>query len=409
MTTSSSERGRCTRISPSAVLDDRLFGKDLEWARDHLRRCDTCRGRIEDFQEMVLRVERLPHAPVDSQTLEEAFLYAVPDAPRPVPSQTRIVSPAYQRMASVATMPPLPITVPEVTPAPDVFTEMEPDLADARWNPESVPTPLDWMETEAPEPQSPDAPAIEAPDLSLPLVRERGINPELPVRAVEIDSGERVAESPAAAPGQMPEGESPPDEGLPDRRWDAIMRIAVGLGAAACVLLAALLYEGGLLSSLHIGKLVLRPSVAATVAAIRPTVHPSVHPSIAPTPSPSIGTVLATLGDGVSGERVFRIRPGTAYSSYTRLVFDLTGTGLPSMVVSQLDPTHVLVIFKNTTGTDVAVAGIHSIQVAAIEPAVQVGADLHFTIDLNRPVHLVEFTLPPGSGYAPRLVLDLHG
>src|SRR5256885_11042083 len=60
MTTSSSEGNRCTRISPSAVLDDRLDGKDLEWARDHLRRCEACRDRDADFREMLLRVRRLP-------------------------------------------------------------------------------------------------------------------------------------------------------------------------------------------------------------------------------------------------------------------------------------------------------------------------------------------------------------
>jgi hypothetical protein len=364
---------------------------------------------------MVLRVERLPQAPVDSQALEEAFLYAVPDAPRPVPSQTRIVSPLVQRMPPIATMPPLPITVPEVTPAPDLFTEMEPDLADARWNPESGPAPLEWIGSTPPSPTAlPEGREVSQLNVSAAWEESQSsIEPEavaeIPLHSIEIDSGERVADPTTAGPVEMPEGAAPPDESAPDRRSDAIMRIAVGLGAAACVLLAALLYEGGFLSSLHIGKLVLRPSVAATIATTRPTAHPTVHPSIAPTPSPTIGTLLASLGDGVSGERVFRIRPGTAYSSYTRLVFDLTGTGLPSMVVSQLDPTHVLVIFKNTTGTDVAVAGIHSIQVAAVEPAVQVGPDLHFTIDLNRPVRVVEFTLPPGSGYAPRLVLDLHG
>ena len=59
MTTSSFDRNRCTRISPSAVLDDRLDGKDLEWARDHLRRCEACRERVEDFREMLAALYRL--------------------------------------------------------------------------------------------------------------------------------------------------------------------------------------------------------------------------------------------------------------------------------------------------------------------------------------------------------------
>src|SRR5438045_9514080 len=83
MTTSSSERNRCTRISPSAVLDDRLDGKDLEWARDHLRRCESCRERVEDFREMLLRVGRLPSATVGAAAKDEASALSSPDRLRP--------------------------------------------------------------------------------------------------------------------------------------------------------------------------------------------------------------------------------------------------------------------------------------------------------------------------------------
>src|SRR6267143_3849628 len=79
MTTSNFEGNRCTRISPSAVLDDRLDGKDLEWARDHLRRCESCRERVEDFREMLLRVGRLPSAAVGAAAMDEAFALSIPD------------------------------------------------------------------------------------------------------------------------------------------------------------------------------------------------------------------------------------------------------------------------------------------------------------------------------------------
>src|SRR3979411_3124879 len=82
MTTSNFERNRCTRISPSAVLDDRLDGKDLEWARDHLRRCEACRERVEDFREMLLRVGRLPSAAVGAAAMDEAFALSIPDRMR---------------------------------------------------------------------------------------------------------------------------------------------------------------------------------------------------------------------------------------------------------------------------------------------------------------------------------------
>src|SRR5690348_9591622 len=79
MTTSSFDRNRCTRISPSAVLDDRLDGKDLEWARDHLRRCEACRERVEDFREMLLRVGRLPSAAVGAAAMDQAYAVSIPE------------------------------------------------------------------------------------------------------------------------------------------------------------------------------------------------------------------------------------------------------------------------------------------------------------------------------------------
>src|SRR3989442_12994927 len=79
MTTSSSEGNRCTRISPSAVLDDRLDGKDLEWARDHLRRCEACRDRVEDLREMRFRAVPLPGASVGTAAMDQAFAGAIPD------------------------------------------------------------------------------------------------------------------------------------------------------------------------------------------------------------------------------------------------------------------------------------------------------------------------------------------
>jgi len=39
---------------------------------------------------------------------------------------------------------------------------------------------------------------------------------------------------------------------------------------------------------------------------------------------------------------------------------------------------------------------------------VQQGPDLVIPVDLTGPMRLVDFTLPPEQGYAPRLVLDIH-
>src|SRR5712692_9994764 len=108
MTTSNFERTRCTRISPSAVLDDRLDGKDLEWARDHLRRCEACRERVEDFREMLLRVGRLPSAAVGSAAMDEAFALSIPD---------RMRAEAGLRSYDIAPATPVP-TVPAPTELP---------------------------------------------------------------------------------------------------------------------------------------------------------------------------------------------------------------------------------------------------------------------------------------------------
>jgi hypothetical protein len=118
--------------------------------------------------------------------------------------------------------------------------------------------------------------------------------------------------------------------------------------------------------------------------------------------------VLFTLGNGVSGGTVYRIRPGTAVAGYTRLVFDIRGSGLPTMVISKPDDLHVAVSFQNTTATGVPVSGIHSYQVAGIEPAVQQGADGSITIDLARPVRVTAFTLAATGSYSWRLIVDLH-
>src|SRR5258708_16465543 len=126
MTTSSFDRNRCTRISPSAVLDDRLDGKDLEGARDHLRRCEACRGRVEDFREMLLRVGRLPSAAVGPAAMDEAFALSIPDRLRAeAGSRPYDIAPA----APVPTVPapadlPPPLR-PEISTVPDLLTALE--------------------------------------------------------------------------------------------------------------------------------------------------------------------------------------------------------------------------------------------------------------------------------------------
>jgi hypothetical protein len=241
------------------------------------------------------------------------------------------------------------------------------------------------------EPEPQHAPAVEASPAPLPVTNNVVFSQEPPMR---IDDESEAA--PAAPP----------------RKPDTAMRIAVGLGAAACVLLAAVLYEGGFLKSSH--------KVSSTAGTVAASVHPSPSarasgsPSASPAASASASVsastapVLFTLGNGVGGGTIFRIRPGTAVAGYTRLVFDMHGSGLPTMIITRPDDLHVVVTFKETNVAGAPVNGISSYHVTAVEPGVQQGSDGVITVDLARPVRVTAFTLPATGGYAWRLVVDLH-
>ena len=453
MTTSNFERNRCTRISPSAVLDDRLDGKDLEWARDHLRRCEACRERVEDFREMLLRVGRLPSAAMGPAAMDEAFALAIPDRMRTeAGSRSYDIAPAplFPPVSAPAELPPP--ARPEISTVPDLLTELEREIfrdepvQDHPTRLSPAPEPLfPTMAEPEPVPTEPDPIQAVEPELVEPIQAE-----VLPVlREVPVDSHrEAEPEAWAAQSAEDSAEEQPdPDATIPSR-WeppapvaserivdeepvlplnaaaeaatpttphkpDTAMRMAVGLGAAACVLLAAVLYEGGWMSKVVTGG-ATAAKVSATASA-RPstTVHGSVSPGLSPTAAPaspaaSAAPVLFTLGNGVSGGTVFRIRPGTAVAGYTRLVFDIRGGGLPTMVISKPDDLHIAVTFQNTTAAGVPVNGIQSYQIAAIEPAVQQGAIGVITIDLAQPARVTAFTLPATGSYAWRLVVDVH-
>ena len=243
----------------------------------------------------------------------------------------------------------------------------------------------DW--DREPEPQH--APVVEEPPAPVPVTSNIVFSQEPPLR---------MDEESEAAPA------------APPRKPDTAMRIAVGLGAAACVLLAAVLYEGGLFKSSHkVG------STGATVtqsvhssASVRASVSPSASPAASASVAASTAPVLFTFGNGVSGGTMFRIRPGTAVAGYTRLVFDMHGSGLPTMTITRPDDLHVVVTFNETNVAGAPVNGISSYHVTAVEPGVQQGPDGTITIDLARPVRVTAFTLPATGGYAWRLVVDLH-
>jgi hypothetical protein len=447
------------------VLDDRLDGKDLEWARDHLRRCEACRERVEDFREMLLRVGRLPSATVGSAAMDQAFALSVPD---------RLRSLGTARSFEVAPAPPAPSVPvpydvpqpvrPEVSDIPDLLTELEREifrdepLQDHPMPLSPVPEPLyptmaahpeevEEVEAVEPEPVKPAEPAVPVASSEVAPVEETtepepaepahaeifpGLLREVPVdshRQVEFSEWDREPEpAPAppltASPAPLPvtnnvvfdhepalriddESEAPATA-APPRKPDTAMRIAVGLGAAACVLLAAVLYEGGLFKAPH--KVSSTAQTAAASVHPSPTVQASISPSASPTASVSASTapVLYTLGNGVGGGTMFRIRPGTAVAGYTRLVFDMHGSGLPTMIVTRPDDLHVVVTFKDTNVAGAPVNGISSYHVSAVEPGVQQGPDGTITVDLARPVRVTAFTLPATGGYAWRLVVDLH-
>lgn len=463
MTTSSSEGNRCTRISPSAILDDRLDGKDLEWARDHLRRCEACRDRVEDFREMLLRVGRLPSASVGAAAMDQAFAVAIPDRLRAEGGSRSFEIAPPGTTAATPPLPELPTPMrPDVTSVPDLLIELEREIF--RDEPgQDHPTPLPPIsepiypmvtappveETEAVPSTDEDEPREELADPA-PLIPAASEPLSGPWRQVQVDSHrepEPVVREPEPEPvTAAPQAEAeltwhhPPEaaieapaESMPTptgsnvvfehdaalrfdeeiapatlpRKPDTAMRLAVGLGAAACVLLAAVLYEGGWLAKgLH--------TLSSTSPTATASLHssPSASPRLSATPSasppPPPAPVLFTLGNGVSGNSVFRIRPGTAVAGYTRLVFDMRGGGLPTMIITRPDELHVAVTFKNSTVTGVPVNGIKSYQIAGVEPAVQQGADGTITIDLARPVRVTAFTLAATGGYSWRLVLDLH-
>ena len=269
-------------------------------------------------------------------------------------------------------------SAPALAPQEDLF-----DVARINALPSSEPT----AEQEHEQPAIPAFVAASGP------VPDAAAFMEAPAWSEENGSGAAIADPPATPP-------------LP-RRPDTVMRLAVGLGAAACVLLAAFLYEGGLLS-----RGAQKTSATGSVATATATAHSlpaaSAPPSASGSPSPPPAPVLFRLGNGATGGTVYRIRPGTAVAGYTRLVFDIRNSGLPAMVIARPDAMHITITFSGTSGVGVPVKGIRSFQVAGVEPAVQQGPDLVITVDMARPDRVTAFTLPAAGAYSPRLVVDLH-
>ena len=412
---------------------------------------------------MLLRVGRLPSATVSPGALDQAYALSIPDQLRNQGASRSFEMAAAQPTPAIPAPYELPQPLrPEVNSIPDLLTELEREIfrdepsQDHPMRLSPVPEPIYPTMTEPFEEKETLKPAEPVEPLALHEVErvEETVEPEAatpevlsaPLREVPVDSHRQVEFSdgyrdrdpvhmePVAAPidwEREPEpaiehavpvtsnvlyGQDPalhldkdPDAAppVPPRKPDTAMRIAVGLGAAACVLLAAVLYEGGWLS-----KAPKKFGSSAVVATIHPsaTTTASVAPSVAPSASasPSSAPVLFTLGDGVGGGTVFRIRVGTADPRFTRLVFDMHGSGLPTMVVTRPDDLHVVVTFKDTNVTSAPVNGISSRRVAGVEPGVQQGQDGIMTVDLARPVQVKAFTLPATGSYAWRLVLDLY-
>src|SRR6202140_1641913 len=191
MTTSSFDRNRCTRISPSAVLDDRLDGKAVEGARDPLRRCEACRERVEDFREMRLRGGRLPSATVGSAAMDQAFALSIPDRLRSQGGTRSFEVPPPQPMSSVPIAQDLPQPLrPEVTSIPDLLTELEREIF--RDEPlQDHPMPL----SPVPEPLYPTMAAhpgeVEPVEPAQP---EKPVEPVAPLASFEVGPVEEAAE-----------------------------------------------------------------------------------------------------------------------------------------------------------------------------------------------------------------------
>ena len=366
---------------------------------------------------MMMRVGRLPSAPIGAAAMEEAYAASIPAEVRAGAASGRVFAmsplPIETTMEPALDLPPQ-LVRPEITNVRDMLSELEREIF--RDEPvQDHPTALApaaaapaAAEPQGSEPLAKDAPGgeraaeIDPIDLA-PVPAFAGSE----FRTVDLDS--RQAGPQAAARSEdvyaeelpPPLAEKAPPPANPARP-DTVMRVAVGLGAAACVLLAAFLYEGGLLprAGHKTGALVPTVSARALTAASAPSSTTS--------PTTASAPVLFRLGDGVAGGAVYRIRPGTAIAGYTRLVFDIHGHGLPTIVITQPDAMHIAITFKAATGDALPVRGIRSSQVAAVEPAVQQGPDLVVTVDLARPDRVTAFTLPAAGAYPFRLVVDLH-
>jgi len=413
---------------------------------------------------MMMRVGRLPSAPIGAVAMDQAFAASVPERIRARASPARVFDlqppPVDAGPEPILDLPPQPVRS-EVTNVRDLLSDLEREIfrgepeqdhptamtpTAGNANPASeapveVAAPADAIPVE-PMLLASVVPEILGSDLHEVPLDSRSAPATTPqedlfdvARIDALPSPERIAarehEAPTvpafvAASGPVPDAAAfmeapawseedgsgaaiadPPTTPPPPHHPDTIMRLAVGLGAAACVLLAAFLYEGGLLSRGTHKTSATGPAATGTATA-RSLPAASAPPSASISPSPPPAPVLFRLGNGATGGTVYRIRPGTAVAGYTRLVFDIKNSGLPAMVIARPDALHITITFSGTSGVGVPVTGIRSFQVAGVEPAVQQGPDLVITVDMARPDRVTAFTLPAAGAYSSRLVVDLH-
>lgn len=184
----------CKIISPSVVLDHRLDGEDLAWVRDHLRRCEACRERIEVFRERLLREEALatglrvvpatprllaaPATPrllvsvrrrasayreraVDSRRYAVVALMAVLVAGFFVSSSPRFAADAGKGAPVSSTLLDTGATTPPRAPSP--YATVEPSASAAASQDRTVPTVVVPSKHPTPAPTSAPAPVAAAP------------------------------------------------------------------------------------------------------------------------------------------------------------------------------------------------------------------------------------------------------